>query len=232
MAPRKRNTLSRFLSLILALIVVISSGVAYYLVYLLNQDDVNIKEVRKVAGIMGGVLLGIFILLIIALFFSGIIAKTLTSLSGIFSLLLILMIGVLMGLFFAILPKVKESSSPEDLERGKLFAIIAATLGTFLVFLVILKIVIAFSKSRREKVEAEAATGEAKGRGDKKDVKASTASKPATSSTVKPTTTTATPRAPPPLPPRPTEPTVSFQLVPSSSSTSSSYQQVFTPVFV
>ena len=262
MAPRKRNTLSRFFSLILALIVVTSSGVAYYLVYLLNQDNVNVKQVRKVAGIMGGILLGIFILLIAMLFFSGMIAKTLTSLSGIFSLLLILMIGVLMGLFFAILPKVKDESSDEDLERGKLFAIIAATFGTFLVFLVILKIVIAFSKSRRDKVEAEGAA-EGKGRGDKKEDTStskpatSSSSKPATSSTskpttsstskpatsstsksatssaVKPTSTTATSK-PPPLPPRSTESTLNIQLTPNSSSTSSSTssQQIFTPVYV
>lgn len=154
MAGRKKP-FSRFIALILALIVVIASGVAYYLIYLLNQDEINVKEIRKIAGIMGGVLLGLIILIVVFFIFGGaMVAKSLASLSGLLSILLILMIGVLMGLFFAILPKVKEDSTQEDLDRARLFAIIAATFGTFLFFIVIVKFVATFAKARKEvKVE-------------------------------------------------------------------------------
>jgi len=148
----KKTPLTKIFALFLGLALLTTAGVSFYLIYLLNQEAVDVKKVRITAGSTAGGILALIVLLIIAFIFVGsAFARSLASKSGLFSIFMILCLGVIMGLFFAILPKVKDTSSPEDLQRAKTFAIIASLFGTLLFVIVLLRYAIKYAKVRKEK---------------------------------------------------------------------------------
>jgi Mg2+/Co2+ transporter CorB len=86
-------------------------------------------------------------------FGAAMVAKSFSGKSGLFSIFMILCLAVIMGLFFAILPKVKDNSSPEDIARARLFAIIASIFGLLLLVIVIIRYIFKFAKASKQKKE-------------------------------------------------------------------------------
>ena len=156
--------LSKFFSLFLAISLLVSAAVNFYLVFLLGQTPLPVDKIRKTAILTAVGILVFIILLIIFFVFAGIVAKRLfKGKSGLFSLFILLLLGVIMGLDFAIPPAIKRAEAAFengetdilDLGRARLFALIAAAFGTLLFIFTLIYFVIKITKSSKQQKAIE-----------------------------------------------------------------------------
>lgn len=155
MAKGKGRPISKLVAVVFFFLVVATAGINFYLLFLLGQDPIDIKTVRIFAGVTAGIILTILVLLITLFIFSaGAATRAFLGKSGIMSIFIILLLAVVMGLDFALLPMVKTDSSEDSLSRARLFAGIAAGLGTF-VFLLVGTILIARLMRANKKKKAK-----------------------------------------------------------------------------
>ncbi len=154
--------LSKFFSLFLALALLVTAAVNFYIVYLLGQVPLDVGKVRKTSILTAVGILVLILLLIFFFVFAGIVAKNLfRGKAGLFSIFVLLILGVVMGLDFAIPPALKRAEIDEndiiDVDRARLFAIIAASFGTLLFLITLIYFIIRISKSARvEKLQKQA----------------------------------------------------------------------------
>jgi len=145
---KKPRPLSRFFFLFLAICLLTTAAVNYYLLFLLGQDPINTSKVRKTSILLAtGILVFILLLIVLFIFFGAVLAKAFASKGGIFSVFFILFLLVVMGLDYAIPPALKRG----DVKKARIFAGIASVFGTLL-FVIILLLIISKSlkKSKAE----------------------------------------------------------------------------------
>lgn len=103
-----------------------ASGINWYIVYLLARDTTDFARVRKFAGIAGGFLFTLFILIIVAvivLFFTGgealLFRKGLVSAQGFVAFTFFIFIIVVAGIDFAIMPIAKGLIDVDPVEANQ-----------------------------------------------------------------------------------------------------------------
>lgn len=158
------------LRLLLILALISAAGIDWYLVYLLNKSPTDYWRLRKFAGIAGGFLFTIAILLIavfILMFFTGstFLAKGLLSFQGIYFIFIFVLVWVVFILNFKIMPSAKylagePNATEEEIASARKhilnLAIAAASVGTIIVTLFILYVLIkAIASHKEEKAEEE-----------------------------------------------------------------------------
>lgn len=148
--PGKRGS-SPLLTMIKLLFIgtlLAAAGMNWYLVFLLARDESDFAQIRRFAGITAGFTFSLVVVIIIAvvvLVCTGgaalLFKQGFASISGLFIVILFLLINVVYGLDFAIMPLVKPlidedpvvaNEGPEKAQARKL-AIIAASFGTGLI---------------------------------------------------------------------------------------------------
>jgi hypothetical protein len=161
------GALSKFFSLFLSLALLTTAGVNFYLVFLLGQTPLPIDKIRRTAILTAVGILVFIVLLIVFFIFAGIVAKSLfRGKSGLLSLFVILLLGVVMGLDFAIPPVIKRAEAAFeagetdelDLGRARLFALIAAAFGTLLFIFTLIYFIARITKSSKQQKALEGET--------------------------------------------------------------------------
>jgi len=138
---KRHKPASIFLALFLAILIIVVSGINFYLVFLLNKtpSEENDHTIRVYAGLSAGIILILIVsLIVLACFFFELLARLFVGKSGLFAIFFIIVLLVLMGLDFAILPQVKNA----NYERARLFAIIVGVIGLILFVVTLLIFVI------------------------------------------------------------------------------------------
>lgn len=140
--------MSRFLAVFLAVLILTTSAIDYYIVFMLNQTPIDEKRIRVFAGITAGILLMLIVALIaICIFAFEIIGRLFSGKAGLMAILFIVMIFVLMALNFAILPKVKA----KDYDAAKRFAAVSGVFGTLLFVITLIIFIVKSVKKGKEK---------------------------------------------------------------------------------
>jgi hypothetical protein len=162
--------LIRALRVLLILALIAAAGIDWYLVFLLNQSPPDYWRLRKFAGIAGGFLFSIAILLVavfVLMFFTGstFLAKGLFSFAGIYFIFIFVLVWVVFILNFKIMPSAKylagePNATEEEIAAARKhilnLAIAAASVGTVIVFLYLMAgIIRAIISSKQEKAEEE-----------------------------------------------------------------------------
>lgn len=148
------SMMSRFLAIFLALLILATSCIDYYIIFLLNQNPIDEKRIRVFAGLTAGILLMLIVALIcVCVFAFEIIGRLFSGKAGLMAMFFIVLIFVLMAMNFAILPKVKA----KDYDSARTIAAVSGVFGTLL-FVITFAIFISKSvKSGKEKKEYKSA---------------------------------------------------------------------------
>lgn len=156
---KKKTPFFAILRLLLVASLLAATGIDWYIVFLLSQSETNFWRVRKMAGIAGGFLISLMVLIlvvVIGLMFTGagavLFKGGIGSIDFFVSVIFFIFIGCVMGINFAIMPIAKdlgdqvENAPPQTVEfvnqseqKDKLFklAIAGAGFGTGLIALFI-----------------------------------------------------------------------------------------------
>lgn len=141
--------LSKFFFLFLALALLTTAAVNFYLIYLLGQVPLDLGRIRRTSILTATGILVLILLLIVFFVFAGAAAGRLFAGSkGLLSILILLLLAVVMGLDFAI-PPVLKGETP-NVGRARLFAIIASIFGTLLFLIVLFRLIFRATRAKKQ----------------------------------------------------------------------------------
>lgn len=150
--------LSRFVAIFFALLILATSGIDYYIIYMLNQETKDEKRIRVFAGLTAGILLTLLVALIcVCIFAFEIIGRLFAGKAGLMAMAFVILIFVLMAMNFAILPKVKA----KEYDEAKKIAAIAGVIGTLLFVIAMIIFITKSVKKGKEKKEYKNALSKA-----------------------------------------------------------------------